>query len=154
MWTIILVLVGVGLLMVLLEILVIPGGGLAGLIGFGLMSFAVYLAFVHLGSKEGFIALGVTVAVNVTALIFALRPKTWDKAMLKTNIDARVNVIDEEKLKIGDVGLTISRCAPVGKAVFNNEFYEVHARSEYIDEDQEIEIIKIEDNKIIIKSKK
>ncbi|MCK9449090.1 MAG: nodulation efficiency protein D (NfeD) [Bacteroidales bacterium] len=153
MWTIIFVLIGVGLAMVLLEIFVIPGGGLAGIIGFGLMVLAVYLAFQYHGTTAGFYTLGAILLINLIALALVLRPKTWDKAMLKTNIDARVNIIDTEKVKVGDQGITISRCTPVGKALIHDEFYEVHARSEFIEEDQPIEVIKIEDNKIFIKLK-
>ncbi|MDP2235454.1 MAG: NfeD family protein [Bacteroidales bacterium] len=153
MWTIILVLIGVGILMVLLEILVIPGGGLAGLLGFGLMVTAVWLAFSREGNMAGLITLTATIIVNVGVLVYALRSKTWDKAMLKTNIDGKVNLVDENLVKAGDTGRTISRCAPGGKAIINNEFFEVHARSEFIDEDTEIEVIKLEGNKIFIKSK-
>jgi membrane-bound ClpP family serine protease len=154
MWTIILVLIGVGILMVLLEILVIPGGGLAGLLGFGLMVTGIWLAFSREGTTAGLITLGSSVVLNVGALVYALRSKTWDRAMLKTNIDTKVNLIDDKLVKVGDSGITVSRCAPGGKALINNEFFEVHARSEFIDEGIEIEVIKVEGNKIFIKSKK
>lgn len=154
MWTIIIVLISIGLLMILLEILVIPGGGFAGILGFVLMLIGVWLSFTKLGTTTGLIVLGGTMVLNIAALIYALRSKTWDKAMLKTNIDSKVNLIDENAIKVGDSGKTISRCVPSGKAIINNEFYEVHARSEYIDEDSQIEVIKIEGNKIIIKLKK
>lgn len=153
MWTVIIVLIGIGLLMVLLEVLVIPGGGFAGILGFALMVIGVYLAFNHEGVNAGLITLAATLLINVLALIVALRSKTWDKAMLKTNIEARVNLIDAEKVQVGTGGITISRCAPSGKALLNNEFFEVHARSEFIDEGVQIEVIKIEGNKIIIKQK-
>ena len=151
MWAIILVLIGLGLLMVLLEILIIPGGGFAGILGFGMMAIGIYLSFSREGINAGFITLGVTLVLNIAALMLALRSKTWDKAMLKTNIDAKVNVIEVDKVRTGDTGLTISRCAPSGKALINDEYYEVHARSEFIEEEQKIEVIKIEGNKIIIK---
>lgn len=154
MWTVILVLIATGLLMILLEILVIPGGGLAGIVGFVLMATGVWFAFTREGSQAGFYTLAGTLLVNVAALTLALRSKTWDKAMLKSNIDSKVNVIDTERIKVGDSGITISRCAPSGKALINGEIHEVHARSEYLDVDTEIEVIKVEGYKIYIKSKK
>lgn len=151
MWTIIIALIVVGLLMVLLEILVIPGMGVAGIFGFALMAIAVFLSYSRIGTTEGHIVLVGTIAFNLLFLVLALRSKTWNRFMLKKNVDSRVNIFDESGIKAGDTGTTISRCAPSGKALINNEFYEVHARSEFIDEDQLVEVIKVEHNKIFVK---
>ncbi len=153
MWTVILTLIFIGLIMVLLEILVIPGGGLAGVIGFALMVIGVFLAYSREGAMAGHMALAGTVIVNAAALALALRSKTWDRVMLKKNVDSKVNTIDENSVKVGDVGKTISRCAPTGKAVFNDQFFEVQSRSEFIDEEQFVEVLKIEKNKIFVKLK-
>lgn len=153
MWTVIIALIAIGLLMVVIEILVIPGGGLAGIVGFVLMVAGVWLSYSRLGLSTGHITLGATLLLNFAVLIYALRSKTWEKAMLKRNIDSKVNTIEEEDVRPGDAGKTISRCAPSGKALINGKFFEVHARSEFIDEDVDIEVIKLEKSKIIIKSK-
>jgi membrane-bound ClpP family serine protease len=71
--------------------------------------------------------------------------------MLNTVIDGKVKTIDPNLLKVGDKGKTISRCAPMGKAVFDNRFYEVSAYSDFIDQEKEIEVMKISGNKIFIK---
>jgi membrane-bound ClpP family serine protease len=52
---------------------------------------------------------------------------------------------------VGDRGKTISRCAPMGKAQFANDFYEVSAYSDFIDHEKDIEIMKISGNKIFVK---
>ena len=73
--------------------------------------------------------------------------------MLKSEIDSKVNVIDMEKIKVGDTGKTVSRLVPAGKAIINGDFYEVRTTGEFLDQDTEIEIEKIEANKIFIKPK-
>lgn len=151
MWTIIIILILVGILMLLIEILVIPGAGVAGIIGFGLMVAGIWIAYTGEGVREGNITLGITLAINVVGLVLALRTKTWNKAMLHTEIDGKTRTIDLELIKVGDKGKTISRCAPMGKAIFNNLFYEVSAYSDFIDQEKEIEITKISGNKIFIK---
>lgn len=151
MWTIIIILILVGILMLLIEILVIPGAGVAGIIGFGLMVAGIWIAYTAEGVREGNITLGITLAINVVGLVLALRTKTWNKAMLHTEIDGKTRTIDLELIKVGDKGKTISRCAPMGKAIFNNLFYEVSAYSDFIDQEKEIEITKISGNKIFIK---
>ncbi len=151
MWTVIIVLILIGLLMMILEILVIPGSGFAGIIGFILMAAGIWLAYTRQGLTAGHITLAATVSVNVIGLIISLRSGTWKRASLKTVNSGKVNEIDETKLNIGERGITISRCAPMGKAMFDNIYYEVSTLSDFIDENEKVEIIRITGNKIIIK---
>jgi membrane-bound ClpP family serine protease len=151
MWTIISVLILVGLLMMILEILVIPGSGFAGVIGFVLMAAGVWLAYTRVGVMAGNITLISTITINVVGLILALRSKTWKKASLDAVNDGKVNKIDAQNLLVGMKGTTISRCTPMGKAVFNDKYYEVSTLSEFIDEGIEVEIIRVSGNKIYIK---
>ncbi len=151
MWTVIIILILVGLLLMILEIIVIPGAGFAGVIGFISMAVAIWLAYSREGALAGNITLGATLAVNIVGLILALRSKTWKKAMLKTVNSGKVNSIKKGLLKVGDLGTTISRCAPMGKAEFKNIYYEVSTLSEFIDQNEKIEIIRISGNKIYIK---
>ena len=138
--------------MLILEILVIPGSGIAGILGFILMAAGIWLAYTRQSVQAGHITLAVTLGVNLTGLILVLRTKTWNKIMLKTKIDSKVRTFKSVDLKVGDKGKTVSRCAPMGKAVFNNKFFEVSALAEFIDENSDIEIIKIAGNKIFIKT--
>lgn len=137
--------------MLLIEILVIPGTGVAGIIGFGLMVAGIWVAYTNEGIREGHITLAITLGVSVIGLLIALRSKTWNKAMLHTVVDGKVKTIDPDFLKVGDKGKTISRCAPMGKAIFDNRFYEVSAYSDFIDQEKDIEVMRISGNKIFIK---
>lgn len=151
MWTVIIVLILIGLLMMILEILVIPGSGFAGVLGFILMAAGIWLAYTRQGIMAGHITLASTLAINVTGLILSLRSKTWKRASLKAVNSGKVNEIDITKIDIGEAGVTISRCAPMGKAMFNNVYYEVSTLSDFIDENEKVEIIRISGNKIFIK---
>ncbi|MBM3436911.1 MAG: hypothetical protein FJY07_11925, partial [Bacteroidetes bacterium] len=144
-------LIGIGFLFLLLEVLVLPGTNIAGVLGFILLAVGIWQAFAVYGGMAGTITLLVTLFLSGIALYFALKSRTWKKAALNKNIDSRVNVIDTEKIKPGDKGKTISRLAPMGKAEFDGEFVEVKTMSEFIDPGVGIEIVKIENNQIIVK---
>ncbi|MCF6172112.1 MAG: hypothetical protein L3J66_14165 [Bacteroidales bacterium] len=154
MWSVIIILILVGLALLVLEILVVPGTGVAGIVGFVAMAAGIWIAYTRQGVQAGHITLAVTVGVNIIGLVLALRSKTWKKAMLSTSINSKVNTIDKAGLKVGDRGTTIGRCAPMGKAVFNDKFYEVSAMEEFVDPETEIEIVKIAGNKIFVKQLK
>ncbi|MBC8488159.1 MAG: NfeD family protein [Bacteroidetes bacterium] len=153
-WTIIAVLIIVGFLFLLLEILVLPGTNIAGILGFVMIGLGVWQAYAMHGAISGTITLGATVILSLFALYFALKSKTWKKATLKKEINSRVNVIDEQRIKVGDTGIAISRINPMGKAMINGEYYEVKSTGEFIDDNTELEIIKIDHNKITVKPKK
>jgi membrane-bound ClpP family serine protease len=154
MWPVILILILIGLLMLILEVLVIPGSGVAGIIGFILMAVGIWLAYTREGIQAGHITLAVTLGINLVGLVLALRSRTWKKAMLDTKIESKAQRRNPADLEVGKRGTTISRCAPMGKASFDDKFYEVSAYSEFIDENTEIEIVKISGNKIYIKKLK
>lgn len=151
MWAVITILVLVGILLVIMEILVIPGVGLAGVLGFLSMATGVWFAYQYEGTFAGNITLIATVLLNIVAVILSLRSKTWKKAQLKSTIDGKAKGDDIPLLKVGDRGKTISRCVPMGKVLFSGNYYEANAGTEFIDPDRAIEIVKIEGNKIFIK---
>ena len=153
-WTIIGILILVGLLFLILEVVVIPGTTVVGIVGFVLMIVAVWQAYAVYGSTAGHLVLGGTLVLTLVGLRFALRSKTWDKVMLKSKIDGRANIIVEGSIKVGDVGKSISRIVPTGKAIFNDEYFEVCTNGEFIDPENEIVVIKIEHNKIFVKINK
>lgn len=152
-WLVVVTLILIGLAFLLLEILVIPGTGVAGIVGFILIGIGVWQAYTYYGAATGHWVLGGTIVGTVAVLAYSLRAKTWRRISLKSEIESKVNLIDEDKLKPGDPGKSISRLVPTGKAVFNNEFYEVRTMGEFLDPDVDIVIEKIEDHKIYVKPK-
>jgi len=89
----------------------------------------------------------------IIGTIFFFRYKTWKPLMLKTEIDSKVNVPDKN-ITVGMEGKTVSRLAPAGKAIFDGIAEEVFSQNDFIDENQQVVIVKIEGNKIIVKLKK
>jgi membrane-bound ClpP family serine protease len=151
-WTIIAVLIIVGFLFLLLEILVLPGTNVAGIIGFALVAVGVWQAYVNYGTMAGTIALGGTLVFSVLALYYSLKSKTWDRASLKTEIDGKVNLVDETTIKPGDKGVAISRLAPMGKAMINGKYFEVKTNGEYVDENTKVRVMEIDHNKIWVEA--
>ena len=151
--TLIIILIVAGLLFVLLEVLVIPGTTVVGIAGLGLIVFSVWEAYHVFGAPIGHYILTGTLILSILTIVVAFKSNTWNRLMLKTEISSKVNVIDETAIHPGDVGKAISRICPSGKAVFNNIFFEVHSNGDFIDQDTEIVISQITDNKILVKRK-
>ena len=73
---------------------------------------------------------------------------------LKTNSDSKLDLREGMEFNEGDTGLTMSRLAPTGKAMINDQIIEVHTYGEFIDQEKEIVVISVKDNKIIVTTKK
>jgi membrane-bound ClpP family serine protease len=152
-WTLIIIFLIAGLLLMLLEILVVPGATVVGILGFIAIGISVWQAYAAHGTPEGHYFLLGAILLTILLLYFALKSNTWRKAMLGSEVKSKVNVIEAGMVKPGDEGKTISRLAPIGKALINNEYYEVHSLGEYVDPQTPIVVIRVEFSKIIVKPK-
>ena len=150
--TSIILLILIGLILLLLEILFVPGMVL-GFISVILMIVGVVFSFKDYGTTTGFIVLTATAAVTALAVYRAFHSSLWKKLQVQSSIDGKANMIEEGSVKIGDSGKTISRLNPIGKAFINNHQFEVQALEGFIDQEKEISIVKIQQNKIFVKLK-
>jgi membrane-bound ClpP family serine protease len=147
----IIVLILVGLVLIFAEILLIPGIGVAGVLGLLSMGGSCFYAFNQLGTNAGVVVTIVNAALIVALTIWVLRAKTWKRFTLNTNIDSKAIDLFEDKLSVGDRGRTLSRLSPMGSAKIMDEVYEVKALEGMIDSGVEIEVVLIEDNRIYVK---
>lgn len=140
----------VGLILIFAEILIIPGVGVAGILGLLSLGGSCFYAFSQMGNVAGAIVTAVNVVLVVGLTVYVLRAKTWKRLSLDTNIDSKA-VADDSALEIGDKGMTISRLAPMGSARFGTESVEVKSLEGFIDPDVEVEIVLMEDGKIYVR---
>ena len=145
-----------GLILIVAEVILIPGIFVTGLIGLGCTIGACYLAFDAFGATSGWIVSMANIATCIVVLLLTLRSKTWKKMTLSTTLTdtAATNGAAEEALFIGQSGQTLSRINPMGKAQFGDDTFEVIAQDGWIDAQTIVEIIRIEDHKIYVKPSK
>lgn len=139
----------VGFVLILAEILIIPGVGVAGILGLLSLGGSCYYAFYEFGSLTGGIVTGVTAFILLLLTIYVLRAKTWKRFALETNIDSKA-VSAERVIEVGDRGKTVTRLAPMGAVRVGDNVVEVKALEGMIDTDVEVEVVLIEDNKIYV----
>ena len=146
-------LIFVGMLLFIIEFMLIPGITIAGVGGAICLVSGIVFAFISFGTTTGLLVLGSTALVMVVLTVFMLKAGTWNKFMLKTTIDSKVDTVgaEEGKVKAGDRGVTVTRLAPGGKVLVNGEYFEAKSLDILIDPRQEIEVIRIDDNKLIVK---
>ena len=91
---VLLVLAGVALL--LMEMFLLPGFGIAGISGFGCLIGSVVVAWMKIGAVAGYITLAASLILSGLAIWGFLRSKALDKMALDTKIDGHVELADNK----------------------------------------------------------
>ncbi len=142
-------LIFVGLVLMFAEIMLVPGVGVAGILGLLSMGGSCFYAFTEMGNTVGGIVTTVNVVLLVIMIVYVLRAKTWKRMSLETNISSKA--VGDVTVAVGDRGKTVTRLAPMGSARFDNYIVEVKALDGMLDPETPVEVVLIEDNKIYVK---
>ena len=148
----IILLIVLGILLFVVEFLLIPGVTIAGIGGAVLMGVAVYMSYKTHGNTVGNYTLIATLILTIGGFAYALRAKTWKRLALNKDIDGRVEVgLENETVKVGDRGESITRMAPVGKVLINGLVVEGKSQRGFLDQHTPVEVIKVLNTQVIIK---
>ena len=153
----------VGLVLLLAEIFVIPGFGIAGISGIILIFASIFLSL--LGS-EPFIdmhAISIAIIQLSGAMLFALvgmfflvkyLPKStaFNKLVLSESEKAEHGFVSypSEKDLVGKLGIAFTTLRPGGTAVIDGRRIDVVADSEYIDKEVKIKVLRVEGIKVVV----
>jgi len=147
---IILFLIFLGIVLLLIEFTILPGITVAGLGGVLLFGYSIYLAFSSYGAIGGFLTLGFVLIVAPTLVVLLFKGRSGKKMVLNAVLHGVANEINPDKVKIGDIGITIGRLAPMGKIKVNDEVVEVRSTGTFVDPGQKVRIIHIEKSLITV----
>ena len=139
----------IGIILLLIEIFVVPGIGISGILGVIALGGGCYLSF-NCGMHIGMIVTGSVIVLIIVLIVIALRKETWEKLALEAQIDASAGQ-DASKIAVGDRGVTITRLAPMGSARIEGKTMEVKSYEGFVDPGVDVEVVMIEDNIIYVR---
>lgn len=150
MWLII-ALVLIGVLLLVAELVLLPGISVAGVGALLTFGVAIFYAFFEYGVLWGVVTLTVTVVLAVIAVFVSLRSNTWQRLSLKTTIDSASTPIPQQNnIRMGQVGITLTRLAPMGKVHIGEVTVEAKAVDDFIDPKQPVEVIGFDNTVVIV----
>lgn len=151
--TIVVALLLLGIIFFIVELFLIPGISLAGIAGTLFVVGSVYYAYTRIGATAGHLTLlGGIIMLGIAIWIF-IRSKALDKMSLKTEIDGKNDPLKEVQIKVGDVGVTSSRLAPMGKVKVNGHIVEAKTNDDFIDPGVEIVVLEVMNTNILVERK-
>ncbi len=155
-------LVGLGLILVGLEIFVIPGFGIAGILGIMALMGGLGLSLIGTGatwdfmlSALGQVALSILVAILVTLILLRYFPRLpfGKRLILETNLQAQEGYESsppEDHRWLGKQGIAVSDLHPSGIARFDGQRVDVVSDGGFIDAGQPLEVVRIDGNRIVV----
>ena len=141
----------VGIVLMVVEMLLVPGFGISGLGAIAAFGYANYYAFTELSNLAGFITLFASLVTAIFVIIFVLRSKAIDKLELNKKIESTVATEASKQVKVGDTGVAITRLALIGNALINDHIIEVKSCDGFLDENTPIIVERIIENVIMVK---
>ena len=149
-WSVVILLILLGLALVIVEVIFIPGTTLVGVGGIITMVIGIIVSFKYFGAETGWITLGGSTAASGVLLYLAFRTNMWKRFALNTTIDGKVNEIEGIKFAVGMEGVALSALRPFGTGEFGGNTAEVRTLGEYVATGSRIRIVKVSVNQIIV----
>jgi membrane-bound ClpP family serine protease len=150
MWLVIAALILAGLLLIIVEIVFIPGTTVVGLIGLAFTIVGIVFCYSSFGSEIGFYVLLGTVLASALSLYLSFRKGAWKKFSHQSSIDSKVNEGMADHLNAGEEGVSTSALRPMGSVDFHGKIFEVKTSGEYVPNGMKVRIVKIHSNNILV----
>ena len=158
-WAFLLFLIGVGL--IALEIFVIPGFGVAGILGFTLMLGSIFFVFdkaYEFQTAVMWLSMSVILSAALIILAVWLLPETqlFRRFALSTVMDADMgyHASSPENFQdyIGKSGTALTPLRPSGTARIENKRVDVVTAGDFIPQNSDIKVIEVEGSKVFVEA--
>ncbi len=151
-----------GIILIVVEVLVIPGFGVTGISGIALILFSIFkmLLAPHPAPGEVLEAFyGITIAI----IIMVITGVIFFKALTKSNLYQKYIPFTPQKKSegftiskgydqlVGKTGKTVTKLRPSGKAIIDGKEYQVLSHGEFINSETNILVDGIDGNQILVK---
>ena len=150
LWFIIISLLVLGLALLVIEVVFIPGTTVVGILGVISSIVGVVMAYNNFGNTIGFYVLLSSLIATGIALYFSFKSGAWTRFSNKSSISGKVNEGTISHLKVGDIGVSISALRPFGKAEFHGTIVEARSAGNYVEPQSKIRIVRIDGNQVLV----
>ena len=151
-----------GIILILMEILVIPGFGVAGISGIVLCFYAFFKMLIgvypspadYQAAYMG-LSMGIITAVIAAVILYKTLPYTELYKRLIPFAPQKstewFTISKGYETLIGEKGKTTTDLRPSGKVEIQGKMYQAFSHGDYIDKDEEIRVDSIDENQLLVK---
>ena len=147
---IIVVVLVIGLLLLFAEVAIVPGFGVAGALGLLALAAGAIAAWTELGPLWGGVTSGASLVAAGVMLFWLPRSRFGRKVVLEHSQADAVSQEDRSRL-VGRRGTTVTPLRPIGRIRIGSEEVDVMTEGEYIDSNQEVEVMSVEGPRVVVR---
>jgi len=140
-----------GLVLVFVEVAIIPGFGVAGALGLLALAAGAIAAWTELGPLWGGVTGGVSVVAAGAMLYWLPKSRLGRKMVLEHSQAEAVSQKDRSEL-VGRRGITVTPLRPIGRVRFGSDEVDVMTEGEYVDSNQEVEVMSVEGTRVVVRT--
>ena len=158
MWFLIF-LISLGILLVFIELLILPGFGAAGIPGCLLILIGLGVVWSQYGLQTALTSAGVTLVLVIPLAIIALSLLRGTPVIQRFILNTTENKEDgfqappsELANLVGKSGRTLTPLRPAGAALINGHRVDIVTQGEFVAPETDIEVILVEGSRVVVRS--
>ena len=149
------VLILVGLLLIVVEVYLVPGFNVLGVLGAVMIVFAVAMAFSEAGMAGGLGAFALAAVLTGGTFTWMWRSGAWDRFVLETNLrrdDGDVARESEQRSRyLGKTGVAMTPLRPTGVAEIDGERIEVVTEGDFIAAGSRVKVVAMDRRRYFVR---
>jgi len=139
-----------GLILLFAEVAIVPGFGVAGILGVLALGAGAVAAWTELGPVWGGVTAFTSLIAAAVMLVWLPKSRAGRKMVLRHNQADAVSQEDRSAL-VGRRGITVTPLRPIGRVRFGPDEIDVVTEGEYIDREQEVEVMVVEGALVVVR---
>lgn len=154
-WGYSLLLLFLGFVLVLLEIFVIPGLNIFGILGFGTVLVGIWYAYAALGTAAASLVAVVGAAGTALLVRLLVRNRAWQRMVLssRTSREEGYDSAPQGLAElVGQVGRASTPLRPSGRVLLGERSIDVVSEGNFIEAGCAVEVIKVRGNRVVVQA--
>lgn len=139
-----------GLLLLFAEAAIVPGFGVAGVLGVLALGAGAVAAWTELGPFWGSVTGAVSIIAAVVMLAWLPKSRAARRIVLEHSQAHTLSQEDRSSF-LGRRGITVTPLRPVGRVRFGSEEVDAVTEGEYIGSNQEVEVMTVEGPQVVVR---
>ena len=144
-----------GFTLLLLEIFVIPGLNIFGLLGLLAVSTGVYIAYLKMGLVEAVLVAVFGISITLVLLRSVIKSRGW-RILVLSNSVSRAEGFDSVRKDFGSllglVGEAVTPLRPTGRVRFKEELVDVVSEGGFVVQGDRVRVIAVNGHRVVVKS--
>lgn len=142
-----------GFVLILLEVFVIPGFNIFGIVGFLTVCGGIAYAYLNLGFWPAVGVAGVGLAGTVGFVQFLIRSRGWQRLVLQSATSRNEGYASSEPGRerlVGRRGEALCDLRPSGRAQFDAQTVDVVSEGGYVPRGASVEVLRVEGSRVVV----